>query len=69
MATYTIMISEAQRKLLVEALYRCPSEVIKDLAKDSDEMEAFDLYDLVIMLRDLPTEERIHPGTTHGLCI
>lgn len=68
-SSYKIVISEAQRKLLVEALHRCPSKVIKRMAKGADELETLDLYDLVNMLQDLPTEECIHPGIVHGLCV
>jgi hypothetical protein len=61
--TYTIIIDEDQRLLLVTALARLGRNLDQS---DADEADRSDLLD---MLRDLPEQESESPGVHHGLCL
>lgn len=62
--SYNIIISEAQRQLIEEALTLHSKA---DLAYPKEAFEELDL--LLSMVAELPKEEALTPGVTHGLCL
>lgn len=66
MQTHNIVISESQRIALVEALRRLPLVHLEPIANEAEDPD--DIYMLLDMLDDLPSEERDNPGAIHSLC-
>lgn len=60
MASFSVMLDEAQRLLLVRALANLPLHHAPDPAE---------LRLLQQMLEDLPAAEAASPGVLHGLCL
>jgi hypothetical protein len=64
---YTVMISEAQRALIVEALEQAPELVARHCERAKD-LEKENLTYLLAALVDLPASDQ-PPGVVHGLCL
>lgn len=65
--SYTIIIDEAQRLAILEALQKAPPAVTEQEANES--VEAFGVRYLASMFRELPEDENKAPGCMHGFCI
>jgi hypothetical protein len=65
--SYTIIIDEAQRLAILEALQKSPPAVTEQEADES--LEAFGVLLLAKMFAELPENEQEAPGCMHGFCI
>lgn len=69
---YTVMISEAQRKLLVEVLSFEQSRELTRLRiaeHVGDDHERANMRALHSCLQSILEDEQSHPGVLHGLCL
>lgn len=62
---YNLVISEAQRLALAEALRRLSLVHLEPIAVQAENPD--DVWLLLDMLDDLPSQEAAAPGITHGL--
>lgn len=65
--SYTIIIDDAQRRAILDALEKYPPAVTEQEAHES--LEAYGVLYLAEMFRKLPEEEQEAPGCMHGFCI
>lgn len=73
MASFTVIINEHQRALLVAAMEAglpAVKPILSAVPSDFGDESAFaDAENLLAMLVDLPKQEAESPGCLHGLCL